>query len=146
MKYTWADGFHPPKGVNPEDVMAALEKLPEPSPENLLNASKRKTHVLYQELWSEGEQVWAQRARLDRCRHIIGGVRSVEVVGGKTILARAVEFIRPNGQGRWASLAEIIADTSLLEAYLGEVERLNQQAADKMTMARHMLKERRAAA
>jgi hypothetical protein len=146
MNYQWADGFHAPKNVAAEDVLAALGKLPEPSPENLLAASKRPKHILHDELWSEGDQVWAQRARLDRCRHIIGGVRSIDIIGGKTISTRVVEFIRPNGEGRWASMAEIVADGSLLEAYLMEIERLSQQAADKMSVVRNMLKAKREAA
>lgn len=140
MNYQWAEGFRPPKGVTPDAVKAALDKLSEPSPERLFEASKAKRHILHEELWSEGDQVWANRARLDRCRHIIGAVRETVVVGNKSLSVRAVEFVRPaNGEGRWASLDTIRSDAALREAYLNEVIRLQEQASAKMAKLKELM-------
>lgn len=140
MRYQWADGFHPPKDVPAEAVKAALDELPEPSPENLLEASKRKRHVLHQDLWSEGDQVWAQRGRLERCRRIIGGVKEVVVAGGKEIEVRAVEFVKPNGgDGRWLNIDTIRSDPDLIDAYLSEIQRLQDQASGKMAKLRELM-------
>ena len=139
MRFTWADGFHPPKNVSADDVAAAVSELPEPSPEKLLNASKRKRHVLYEELWAEGDQVWAQRGRLERCRRILGGFVETVVTGGKEIQVRAVEFVRTNGTGRWASIDNIRSDPELLDAYAAEVQRLQDQASAKMTKLRELM-------
>ena len=140
MNYQWADGFRPPKNVSAEDVKQALDSLEEPTPENLLEASKRKRHILHADLWSEGDQAWAQRARLDRCRHIIGAVVEPIVVGGKTITVRSVEYVRANGEGRWATLTQIRSDPELREAYAAEVERLQEQALGKLTKLRELMK------
>lgn len=141
MNYRWAEGFHPPKNVTPEAVKTALDKLSEPTPENLLHASKRKTHVLHEDLWAEGDQVWAQRGRIERCRRIIGAVHEVVIAGGKEISIRAVEFVKPNGTGRWATLESIRSDPDLLNAYLGEVQRLQEQATGKMQKIRDLMTE-----
>lgn len=141
MNFRWADGFHPPKDVPADVAMAAIEKLPDPTPERLLQATKSKRHVLHDDLWAEGDQVWAQRGRLDRCRKIIGAVQSVVVVGGKDISVRAVEFVKLDGEGRWATLATIRSDPALLEAYFAEIQRLQEQAVAKMTKVRELMRE-----
>jgi hypothetical protein len=142
MNFEWADGFHAPKGVSVEDVAGALDALPTPSPENLLEASKRKRHVLHGELWSEGDQVWAQRGRLERCRKIIGAVQEVIVVGNREIKVRAVEFVKTNGSGQWTGIESITSDPDLTDAYLAEIQRLQDQAAAKMARFRMLLKNR----
>lgn len=140
MRFEWRDGFHPPKNVAADDVAAAVSELPEPSPENLLDASKRKRHVLHDELWSEGDQVWAQRGRLERCRRILGGYVETIVTGGKEIQIRAVEFVRTNGEGRWASIDSIRSDPELVDAYAAEVQRLQDQASAKMAKLRELMR------
>jgi len=141
MSYQWADGFHAPKGLMADAVMEAIEALPVPTPEALLEASKRKRHILHEVLWSEGDQVWAQRARLDRCRKIIGAVEEVVIIGGKSIEVRAVEFIRERdtGVGRWMTMTDIMADKELLRAYLAEVVRVQEQATAKVERVRQLL-------
>lgn len=141
MKYQWADGFHAPKGIKPESMIEAIDALPTPTPEALLNASKRKRHVLHDHLWSEGDQVWAIRARLDRCRKILGAVEELVIVGGKTIEVRVVEFIRDKntGAGVWKIMADIMANKELLAAYLFEVERIQEQAMAKVARVRQLL-------
>lgn len=139
MQFKWADGFHPPKDVAPDAVKAAIDKLKEPTPENLLQASKRPKHVLHNDLWSEGDQVWAQRGRLERCRKIIGAVQEVVVAGGKEISIRAVEFVHLNGDGRWATIDTIRSDPELLNAYLSEIQRLQEQAVGKMQKVRDLM-------
>lgn len=139
MNYEWAEGFHPPKGVGAEDVKHAVDRLKEPSPEALLQASKNKRHVLYGDLWSEGDQVWAQRGRLERCRRILGSICEVVVAGKKTISVRAVEYVRTNGDGRWFSIESIRSDPELMDAYLSEVQRLQEQATGKMEKLRQLM-------
>jgi len=141
MTYHWAEGSRPPKKVTADDMKAALDALPELSPKNLLAASKRKRHVLHNDLWSEGDQVWAKRARLARCRHIIGWVHEEIVVGSKTISVRAVEFVKPNGKGRWVSIESIIDDPELVDAYLAEVQNLQEQAVAKMARIRELIRQ-----
>lgn len=131
-QYQWAEGFRPPKNVSAEALGLAIEVLDEPTPEALFEASKEAEHVLHGHLWSEGDQVWANRARVEECRHIIGGYRGITIVGGKTITFRPVEFLREQGEGRWARMEEIIADDSLHYAYMAEIKRLQQQALNKM--------------
>ena len=136
MNYQWGDGFHAPKGVSAEKVAAVVLAMPNPTPTALVAASKRKTHVLHGELWSESDKVWAERGRLDRAAKIIGAIYEVVVVGGKEISIRAVEFVRHDGEGRWAKLADIRADPELLDAYLAEVIRMQEQAMGKLIRVR----------
>lgn len=138
-QYYWADGFHAPKNVSADDAMAAIERLKEPTPENLLEASKSKKHILHETLWAEGDQVWANRGRLECCRKIIASVCEVEVVGGREIAIRAVEFVRANGDGRWATLTDIKKDPDLMDAYLAEVLRLQEQASAKLKKVRALM-------
>lgn len=141
MKYRWADGFHAPKGVKAEAMMDSIDALSSPTPEALLMASKRKKHVLYDHLWSEGDQVWAQRARLERCRKIIGAVEEIVIVGGKSIEVRAVEFVRDRntGDGQWLKIGDIMQNKELLCDYLAEVEKAQEQAIAKVTRVRVLL-------
>lgn len=141
MNYRWAEGFHPPKKVTPEAAKAAIDKLKEPTPENLLEASKRDKHVLHEDLWSEGDQVWAQRGRLERCRKILGAVQEVVIVGGKEMTVRSVEFVKTSGEGRWATLETIRSDPALLEAYFAEILRLQEQATAKMAKVRELMRD-----
>ena len=140
MNFQWRDGFHAPKGVKAEDIHAAIVKLSEPSPEELYNASKKKTHVLHEAVWAEGDQVWATRGRIDYCRRIIGAVVETIVVGNRSIETRAVEFVRTNGDGRWMSIESIRSDPDLLDAYIGEIQRLQDQATAKMAKLRELMK------
>lgn len=136
----WRAGFVPPKGVDVGEVKAALDKLPEPSPEGLFEASKVPTHVLHDAVWSEGDQVWAQRGRLEYCRKIIGAVVEIVRIGGREIETRAVEFVRADGQGRWATIEDITADPDLRDAYLAEVQRLTEQATAKLARCRDLMR------
>jgi hypothetical protein len=139
LRFHWREGFHSPKGVNPDQAAAAIAKLPTPSPEALYEASKAKRHVLHEDLWNEGDAVWARRGRVDRCRHILGAVHEVVIVGNKQISIRAVEFVKTNGEGRWASLDAIRNDPELWDAYMAEVLRLQEQATAKMAKLRELM-------
>ncbi len=140
-QFKWAKGYHAPKGISAEEVGAAFRELSDRTPSGLFEASKRKRHILHSHLWAEGDQVWANRARVDECRHIIGAVRAVFAVGGAEISVRAVEFLRENGDGRWADIEEIVADPSLHDAYMSEIQRLQEQAVNKMQAFRILLKD-----
>jgi hypothetical protein len=140
MKFTWREGARPPTlvrdgkevTISAEAVAKELRKLDVPSPENLLHASKASDHVLHSELWREGDQVWAQRGRMERCREIIRGIHEITTIGGKTITNRTVEFVRVKGEGIWAHMDAILADPDLEKAYLAEIEKLQQQALAKI--------------
>lgn len=143
MNFQWAEGFRPPKGVSPDDVAASLAKLEEPSPESLYEASKEKGHILHGDLWSEGDQVWARRGRIERCRKIISSVHEIVVVGGRDIAIRNVEFVRSEGKGRWAGMETIRNDPKLWDAYMAEVLRLQDQAAAKLSKLRELMSDQK---
>lgn len=141
MKYRWAEGFHAPKGISAEQVAIDCESRNDWSPEGLLEATKRKKHVLHETVWTEGDQVWAQRARLDYCRRTIGGVHIELVHGGKIFETRAAEFVRVNGDGRWASMDQIRSDSELLKAYAAEVGRFLAMATAKQAKLQQLLED-----
>lgn len=141
MRFQWREGTRPPHKlvdgkpatVSADEVATALRELPAPSPDELLEASKVSDHVLHWELWHEGDQVWAARGRQDRCRQIIGAVHEVTIVGGKSMTVRTVEFVRPAGRDpEWAHIETILKDPALDAAYLGEIQRLLEQAQAKL--------------
>ena len=140
MTYVWADGYHAPKGLRPDKVAAAIDNLSDPSPEAMLEATKSKRHVLHEVVWGEGDQAWAQRGRLDFCRKIMGAIKEVIVHGGKSIEVRTVEFVRQNGDGRWYHTRDIRGDAELLDAYMAEIVRLQDQAAGKMAKLRALMR------
>lgn len=140
MNYQWAEGFRPPKGVDVAEVAKWIESKDNPSPDNLLDASKNKKHCLHQAIWSEGDQIWAQRGRLEFCRKILGAVKVEVSVGGRLIQVRSVEFVKVNGDGRWIGIGQISEDAELRDAYLAEIVRLQEQASAKMAKFRELLK------
>lgn len=147
MKYRWRDGFHSPKGVPAEAVAKAVNALPEITPENLLEASKETTHVLHDDLWSEGDQAWARRGRLDRCRKIIGGYVEVFYVGGKEVTSRAVEYISYQDRdsrtvNRFVTMDQVMHDAVLVDALLNTVIRYQQEATAKLLRLRQLMAER----
>lgn len=144
MNYQWSVGYHAPKGISADAAMGAVMALKHPTPEELLAASKAKRHIFHQHLWAEGDQVWAQRARLTECRRIIGHIERVEVIGGKTMTVRAVEYVRGNSPaGAWATLDDIVNSPELLDAYLADAERAQQQAVEKLSRIRALIASKR---
>jgi hypothetical protein len=141
MKYQWADGFHPPKGVSAEAFCDALHKLPEPTPEALLKASKKVSHIYHEAIWSEGDDVWARKGRLDFCRRSIASCKEVAFVGGQEVLVRSVEYVHVDGDGRWATMDMIRSDKDLLAAYFEETKKLMYQATAKMERISLLMKE-----
>lgn len=145
----WKAGFHPPAGVEPEDVAAEADKLVqagrEPSPENMLEGSKDQSHVLHRELWSEGDQVWAHRGRLDRVRRIMGSVVKEVTVKNRTVEIRSFEYVGTKSDGRWHPIERILDDQVLADAYLAEIVRMQMEAAGKLenfrTLRRAKVKE-----
>jgi hypothetical protein len=135
MSYQWREGAplpRGPKGVLPvEDVKAAIDALEEPSPENLFEASKSERHILHHEIWSEGDQAWANRARMQRCREIVASVHEVLVIGGKNVGIRAFECVKVKGTRRWASIANIVSDDAMRKGYIAEIRELQEQALAK---------------
>ena len=132
MTWFWAEGAHTPKGLSAEAMGEAIQQWP--TPPLMFEASKDRHHILHAELWSEGDQVWANQARLDRTRHIMGACKQQIVIGKKTITMRAVEYIhRKDGTGAWATSDMIRSDSELLEDYLAEVQKLQVQAAEKIS-------------
>jgi len=139
MTAQWSDAARSPKGVSAEAFLDRLKTLPEPSPEASYEASKAPNDLLHEATWGEGDQVWAQRARLDYHRNLIQHVVETVVVGQKEITVRAVEFVRTNGHGHWAMLEQIRGNPDLLQAYATEVGRLLEQATAKHAKLRELM-------
>lgn len=113
-----------------EELIASGE---EPSPENLLKRSKRKSAPLHDYFYNTPESEWVEYGRYEAARKIIHSVNTTLTIGGVQIENRAVEFVRgQDGEGRWASMQDILQDDNLLRAYMREVSRLMKQAQDKM--------------
>jgi hypothetical protein len=83
----------------------------------LLEKSKRPRHVLHEELWSQGDDVWAQKARLQRCREILGAVTSEYTIGGKVYETRAFEFVR----GAYRTIESIAEDVDLIADLIDQI-------------------------
>jgi len=133
--HRWRDGFVAPKGVAVADARAAVVELDEPSPEELYEASKDNSHVLHEDIWSEGDQEWARRGRIERCRKILGAIVEIVRVGNREIEVRSVEFV-----GKWALIEEIISDVDLRDRYFLEIQRLNEQAMAKLARCRELMR------
>lgn len=140
-EFRWREGYHGPRGLDVKAVGQAVEKAKDPAV--LFEHSKAHTHCLHSHLWSEGDQVWANRARLEECRQISMAVLREYSIGGAVYAIRAVEFVRRNGSGTWATMDQILKDSDLEDSYLGEIERLNDQAARKMEAFRQLRKQLR---
>lgn len=138
-RYRWREGAVPPKTIDAEVFGSLLDASDDPSPDALFEASKDESHVLHEDLWSEGDQVWANRGRIARVRQIIGMCHKVEVHFGKEISTRVVEFIRPNGPGRWMQTDAIRLSPEFMDAYIREIIRLQEQATDKMSKVQSLL-------
>jgi hypothetical protein len=137
MSYQWRSGFHAPSGVSVEKFGATVEGMDNPCPEQLLEDSKKKTHVIHSHLWTEGDQVWANRARLSECRQMLSSIKKVELIGGEDVSYRVVEFL--SASKTWVKMEVILADNALLEQHFLEIEKLQQQAVSKMANLRMLL-------
>jgi hypothetical protein len=127
ISYKWKEGFPAPKGVSAEQMDEVISKLRmsvtteqgrEAGPEDLVEASKDKKHVLYKEFWSDGDDVWARRGRIARARGLWNAVVVEFENKGKIYETRAYEFI--SGQGR-ESVFEIARNDDLLSKLLADV-------------------------
>jgi len=136
MNFQWAEGYHPPKGVTIEQAAAAV--LEAKDPDTLLRKSRGKRHCLHNALWSEKDQVWANRARREYCRKFIGAVKEIRIIGGDEVSIRAVEFVKVNGGDIYATIDDIMSNQGYLNAYLGEIQKLQQQAINKMAVLREI--------
>lgn len=139
----WKPGFPAPKGVDADAAWQACGKLRGPKgerPKRLLEASKKPSHVLHRDLWSEPDSVWAERGRLERCRKIIASIEEVHVKGGKTIVVRSIECVTVGGVGQWENISDIVKDPALLEAHLGAIQNLQEQAVEKMEALRALIR------
>lgn len=137
--YTWGSGFRAPKGLSADAVGEAIHQLPEPTPDALLEASRKRKHVLHEHLWSEDDGVWAHRARREECRRLIDSLHVEYDVGDKTIEVRAVEFLRDDG---WVRIDDIVSNPARHDSYMAEIIRLQEQATRKMEAFRLLLKDR----
>lgn len=130
MSYRWREGFHPPRGVQPHIAAKAIKDLAptERTPEELVNRAKSPRHCLHSEFYAEDDALWARRGRVERARKIMGSIEHIEVVGGKEIATRVVEFVRT----RWHTLDEIRLEPDLQRAYIEQTRLLLKQAMDKL--------------
>jgi hypothetical protein len=121
-------------------VSALIESGKEPSPDNLLAASKRKSHPLHAFFWETPESLWADIGRYEGARRVLQFAKQDLIFGGKTIETRMVEYVRDEeGAGRWASMREIVASKQLLSGYMREIENLQEAATEKMRKLRDLI-------
>lgn len=113
----------------------------EPSPENLLRAAEKKTHPLHAFFYETPDETWIKFGRYEAARRLIDSYKVEFTHGGKSFETRAVEFIRLNGGGRWATAEEIAASPELRAAYAREVESLMAQAQAKMAKLAELMQE-----
>lgn len=129
-----------PKEVRLAAVQSLIESGIEPSPANLLEASREKSHPLHDFFWKTPQKVWAHVGRYEGARRILQMTKTELVIGGKTIEVRAVEYTRAEGGGgRWASTREIVETPELLSGYMREIESLNESAVEKMRKLREII-------
>jgi len=141
----WRAHARPPAGLTAYAMKARLDALPEPSPQASLEASKDPDDALFSATWERNDRDWANEARLHYHRHLIAAVCETVVVGSSEIQVRSYEFVRDeDGEGKWDSIENIVADPDLLDAYVREVQRYLNQAGAKMERVRLLLKERKA--
>lgn len=112
----------------------------EPSPENLVSASKKKRHPLHRFFWETPENDWAHFGRYEAARWVLRTTMVEFSIGGKKLEVRAVEYTRPESGARWASMREIVATPELLDGYMREIQTMNESAADKMEKLRELMK------
>lgn len=124
----WARGFPAPRGVSAESVWNAMQARGRYFPEQLMEDSKKIDHPLHAALWAEGDQVWANRGRLEYARKVISSLITPTVVRDRVVETRAVEFVRQ----RWVPMAEIIGDPDLDEAYQQDILRQAEQLNAKL--------------
>lgn len=139
--YRWREGFHPPKGVSAEVAWRAVEKTPDP--DDLLHAAKRVRHPLHNHLFAEGDQVWAQKARREECRRIVGALQTdIVLKGGEIITTRCVEYLPadPGNEAGYYTVGEIASDQEKMMRLFKEVGRLQQQAMDKLALVEALMR------
>jgi hypothetical protein len=117
-----------------EQRLEILKSLDIPSPDELLKAAKKKTHPAHE--WIFNEKVdWTNVGRREYCRRWIQQTKAPSIViGGKTYSPRAVEWARSDGEGRWASLEDIVHDDALFVGYLKECQRMAEAMAEKLAL------------
>jgi len=131
----------PPEAERRAALQALIDSGVEPSPENLIAASKKKGAPLYAFFRSLSEKEWAEFGRYETARRIIQTTKVEYSVGGATITARQVECVRVDGERRYEALGKILKDKSLLDGYMQEIQSLNEQAASKMERLRLLMRE-----
>jgi len=117
-----------------------LEKGLEPSPDNLLAASRHKGAPLHNFFFVDiSESTWIEFGRREAARRIINSAKIAFTHGVKTLEVRQIEFLRQNGVGRWATTEEIVADPELLKLYMDEIMRLQDASHAKMARVRELM-------
>lgn len=129
----------PPEADRRAALKALIDKGIEPSPENLMAASRKRGAPLYAFFKGLTDKELAEYARYEICRKIIHTTKVEFSVGGATISVRQVECVRSNGEKRYAAIEEIMADKRLTDAYMAEVQSLLSQASDKLERIRQLM-------
>lgn len=122
----------PPEAERRAALQALIDSGIEPSPENLLAASRKRGAPLYSYFRSMSEKDWADFGRHEAARRIIQSTKVEYSVGGATITARMVECVRVDEGKRYAAMADILNDPAMLDAYKREIQSLLSQASDKL--------------
>jgi hypothetical protein len=124
----WADGFHAPKGVSAVAVWRSMQEAGAHSPEKLFHASKDPSHVLHEAFWSDGDEAWATRGRMEFARKVVSSLIVPHVVRNRVIEVRAVEFVRET----WIPMNRIVSERHLDEAYQQDILKQAEQLHAKL--------------
>lgn len=133
----------PPEAERRAALKALIDAGIEPSPENLLKASRKRGAPLYQYFRSLPEKDWAEFGKYETARKIIRSTHVEYSVGGATISVRQVECVRVGGEKRYAAMDAILQDGTLTDAYMAEIQSLLGQASDKLDRLRSLMSDQK---
>lgn len=129
----------PPEELRLKALKALVENGIEATPENLVQASRKRGAPLYKYFRELPDEQLLEYARYEICRSIIRNTKVDLEIGGKTISVRYVECVKVDGHKRYATVEDIAKDSGLLDAYMREIESLNEQAVNKMQRLRMLM-------
>lgn len=133
----------PPEAERRAAIQALIDKGIEPSPSNLLAASRKRGAPLYAFFRSMPEKDWAEYGKHETARKIIQTTKVEYSVGGAAISVRQVECIRVEGEQRYAAIESILESSALTDAYMAEVQSLLGQASSKLDRLRALMADRK---
>lgn len=126
--YTWTEGFA--LKIPAADVKAAIDELPEPSPEALYDAAKDRHHILHGVLWKVTDREAARRYRIDLCQKIISSIKRVTFSQSIRVETREYEWVSNSRQ--WKTIDDIAGDPEDWAALISDTARSAEQFGSKL--------------